>query len=479
MSKALPESGEQDSLLRDQLGEVLLPWARQKRWWPTNSVEEASVTQILSLSSSNQNTAHQDKPQSVIALLQTGSLPHLIQVPLLLVDHRENSERADDTIGIAGDYLVLDGVAEPSFWRAWVSIASVLPPQKQTEDETRSFLLDSIRTVRPLGVEQSNTSVLLLGTERSLIAKVYRVLQGGLHPEVELPSALDGWDGVPKLWAYYNLETETLAEATCSAVITDAVKDAEDGFVTLRTMANSDDDASAIAFEIGALIAQMHNRLEAELGASPGPGNHELRERLENTLRTTVATTDELSLDDVEALRQVIEDLTSYSSTSTESGGSEAPFGDSNRIISAASGSEPSSDSRAIRVHGDLHLGQLLRGTDGKWNVVDFEGEPLRALAERRMPDSPARDIAGMLRSFDYAAESDGIARPSWLESTRTSFLEGYQSMRPISPTDRRTIRAYELDKALYELQYEAQFRPEWIRIPMSALHRLVSRDAN
>ncbi len=437
-------------LSNNRLGEILLPWARQKRWWPAASDADASVSEILPLFLSGESRV-------VIALLQPAGLALLIQVPLLLVS--DDGNHHGQVIGTIGDYRVIDGVAEPEFWAAWTDAASVTAPEGSTEEKSRSFLREAVRNVRPLGVEQSNSSVLLLGADRPLIAKVYRVLQGGLHPEVEIPSALDGWDGVPKLWAYYNLEPKGLTEPTCSAVVTDAVEDAEDGFVTLRAMANRGEDPSIVAFEIGTLIAQMHNRLEVALVTAPGPSDEELRERLESALRTTVATTDDLSIDDVDALKGVIEEVTSYASSSITD--------------------ERAAESRAIRVHGDLHLGQLLRGTDGKWNVVDFEGEPLRVLSERRMPDSPARDIAGMLRSFDYAAESDGIAEPSWLTKARASFVEGYQSVRPMSDSELLTIRAYELDKALYELQYEAQFRPDWVRIPMIALRRLAGRTAD
>lgn len=440
-------------LSNTRLGETLLPWAKQKRWWPTSSEATASVSEVLSLSSSSSS----GDSHVVIALLRPEGLDLLIQVPLLLVG--DNHDPRGEVIGTVGDYRVVDGVAEPEFWTAWADNASVMAPEGSTKEESRSFLRAAARIVQPLGVEQSNSSVLLLGADRPLIAKVYRALQGGLHPEIEIPLALDGWRGVPRLWAYYNLEPKGLTEPTCSAVVTDAVEHAEDGAVTLRAMANRGEDPSNVAFEIGALIADMHNRLEAELGAAPGPSNAEMKDRLETALRTTMATTDALSTDDVGALRATIEELTKYPSSTSEG--------------------EDATEPKAIRVHGDLHLGQLLRGADGKWNVVDFEGEPLRMLSERRMPDSPARDIAGMLRSFGYASDSDGLARPSWLATARASFVDGYQSVRPISDSELLTIRAYELDKALYELQYEAQFRPNWVRIPMSALRSLTGRTAD
>ncbi len=146
----------------------------------------------------------------------------------------------------------------------------------------------------------------------------------------------------------------------------------------------------------------------------------------------------------------------------------------------------------AQRVHGDLHLGQTLRTSLG-WKLVDFEGEPAKPLAERREPDSPWRDVAGMLRSFDYAAqsvvkdlhssdeaESQITYRANeWLERNRNAFLEGYVERRvehgqgPLTPEEQAMIDAYEADKAVYEVIYEARNRPSWVDIPMHAIDRI------
>ena len=124
------------------------------------------------------------------------------------------------------------------------------------------------------------------------------------------------------------------------------------------------------------------------------------------------------------------------------------------------------------RVHGDFHLGQTPH-TPGGWKIIDFEGEPVKSLAERAAPDSVWRDIAGMLRSFDYAAASvPGPGSVAWAAECRTAFLRGYAG-GPLDPADAATLRAYELDKAIYEVVYETRNRPDWVGIPLAAIATL------
>ena len=126
------------------------------------------------------------------------------------------------------------------------------------------------------------------------------------------------------------------------------------------------------------------------------------------------------------------------------------------------------------RVHGDFHLGQTLHTPDG-WKIIDFEGEPAKTMAERRTPDSVWRDVAGMLRSFDYAAASvTGPGSPSWAAECRAAFLDGY-SGGGLSETNAAMLRAYEADKAIYEVVYEVRNRPDWVSIPLGAVATLAA----
>jgi maltokinase len=140
---------------------------------------------------------------------------------------------------------------------------------------------------------------------------------------------------------------------------------------------------------------------------------------------------------------------------------------------------------RVHRVHGDYHLGQTLRTVKG-WKIIDFEGEPAKSLEERRAADSPWRDVAGMMRSLDYAAASTlrefGSAEQlayrahEWAQHNRKAFLDGYASVAG-APTeaDHVLLRAYETDKAVYETVYEARNRPTWLDIPLSAVATLAA----
>ncbi|MGO4423904.1 maltokinase, partial [Streptomyces sp. MCAF7] len=135
----------------------------------------------------------------------------------------------------------------------------------------------------------------------------------------------------------------------------------------------------------------------------------------------------------------------------------------------------------AQRIHGDLHLGQVLRRTTveggAHWSLIDFEGEPSRPLDERRRPQPAVRDIAGMLRSFDYAAAVGGHDSPQdWADRSRAAYCAGYAEASGSDPRDDpELLRAHETDKAVYEVLYEARHRPEWLPVPMSAIRRLAA----
>ena len=128
------------------------------------------------------------------------------------------------------------------------------------------------------------------------------------------------------------------------------------------------------------------------------------------------------------------------------------------------------------RVHGDYHLGQCLHSSKS-WYAIDFEGEPLRPLEERTAPDQVERDIAGMLRSFDYA-RVEGGADGDWLNRARLAFLSGYFGEEQLPGPALVVLRAFEVEKALYEVRYEAEQRPDWVTIPLEALMLLLPQSA-
>ena len=143
---------------------------------------------------------------------------------------------------------------------------------------------------------------------------------------------------------------------------------------------------------------------------------------------------------------------------------------------------------KVIRNHGDYHLGQVLWTDDGDWLILDFEGEPARSVPERRRKLSPLRDVAGMLRSFAYAASASvilrGVEAPAdWEESCRSGFLDGYLETieRTLLPSGEQSIErlltVFELQKAVYELRYELGSRPDWVSIPVAGILRMLERE--
>ena len=142
---------------------------------------------------------------------------------------------------------------------------------------------------------------------------------------------------------------------------------------------------------------------------------------------------------------------------------------------------------RAIRTHGDYHLGQALWTNENDWLILDFEGEPARSVPERRRKVSPLRDVAGMLRSFAYAASASKIQRDveppaDWEERCRADFLDGYldtadAALLPPSRTQvERLLTVFELEKAVYELRYELHNRPDWVAIPAAGIMRMLEQ---
>ncbi|MGX9882782.1 maltokinase N-terminal cap-like domain-containing protein [Streptomyces sp. NPDC002276] len=295
---------------------------------------------------------------------------------------------------------------------------------------------------RPLDAEQSNSS-LVYGDR--FILKVFRRIQPGVNPDLELPGALaaQGCTRVPAPVAWFRTAEPWAATL---GVLQPFLPDASDGWaLALRALA-AGDEFTTEAHELGQATADVHLALAAAFPSGARGDND----------RTAAAMTERLeaAAHSVAALRPFVPGL-------------RTAFG---ALVGRDAGPP------AQRIHGDLHLGQVLRaGHD--WFVIDFEGEPSRPLAERRSAQSPVRDIAGMLRSFDYAARQRRPWRPEWARRCREAYCAGYAARAGWDPrTKHALLRAYETDRAVYEVLYEARHRPDWLPVPMAAIERLAVR---
>ncbi|MEU3986074.1 maltokinase [Streptomyces sp. NPDC026672] len=292
---------------------------------------------------------------------------------------------------------------------------------------------------RLLDAEQSNSS-LVYGD--SYILKVFRRIQPGVNPDLEVPGALaaQGCARVPAPVAWFR--TTEPWPATLG-VLQPFLPDAADGWtLALRALAEGEEFTTE-AHELGRATAEVHLALA---GAFP----QDVRADGGGTVAAMTARLD-AAAHSVPAL---------------------APFAPGLRAAFAALAADGDGPS-AQRVHGDLHLGQVLRA-GREWFVIDFEGEPSRPLGERRSAQSPVRDVAGMLRSFDYAARQRRPWRPEWAGRCREAFCAGYAARAGWDPREEHALlRAYETDRAVYEVLYEARHRPDWLPVPMAAIERL------
>jgi maltokinase len=305
---------------------------------------------------------------------------------------------------------------------------------------------------RRLSVEQSNTSVVL--GER-LILKLYRLLEPGDNPDVEVSAFLTdaGFADTPTLVGWLTHEADDAHAA--AAMLQRHVPATGDGWAAmLAALAADPERATAMAAGIGALTARLHAVLASRpddlafgVRAASSDDTAGWRASAEQQL---VLGIDAVSGDDRVRLERIAPAVGARF---------DAGFGPAAR------------DALVTRIHGDYHLGQLLARADGGFSVIDFEGEPARPLAERRLPSSPLRDVAGMLRSLDYAARTaereGGQAADAWLRDARDAFLAAYGAV------DAGLLAAFELEKACYEVRYEAGMRPDWLWLPIAALERL------
>jgi maltokinase len=331
--------------------------------------------------------------------------------------------------------------------------------------------LGELRAVRPMGSEQSNSSVVL---DEQLVLKLYRRLEAGVNPELELLRFLTerGFPSIASLdgWAAHLGQP---LDATL-AILQHYVPVRSDGWtLALEDLAagSSGNGFVPLVRRLGGVTGAMHSVLASE----PADPAFSPEEPSSEALALIVARIDE-------EIEQVFSTLPDDPLLEPIAG-----RGDELRDRLQAIG-QSAPLGRLIRHHGDYHLGQVLWTERDDWVVLDFEGEPARPLHDRRHKRSPLRDVAGMLRSFSYAASASSLERGieppiGWEGQVRDEFLAGYldevePTIVPSGAPLERQLRLFELEKALYELHYELGHRPDWVRVPVAGILQLLEEPA-
>ena len=343
-----------------------------------------------------------------------------------------------------------------------VAFDAVLDPELARELLSRVSPGEDARHVRPLAAEQSNSSLIF---DDRLFLKLFRRLHTGPNPDVEVTTALAavGFAHVAEplgVWRHDDMDL-----AVCEPYLAGGAEGWALALTSLRDLyASGCADPSQVggdffpeAQRLGQVTAAMHLALAEAFEAQPG---------------------------DADAWCDIVEAQLSRLQPDDLDAAAAKDFVARMRSVGDAGAS--------VRVHGDYHLGQVMR-TDTGWFVLDFEGEPARSLDERRLPSSPYKDVSGMLRSLQYAAhvallecdeaERDNLmtAGTAWEARNREAFLGGYlgtegiDALLPAGDADREALlAAFELDKAVYEVLYERAHRPDWLDIPRAAVRRLL-----
>jgi len=334
--------------------------------------------------------------------------------------------------------------------------------------------------VRALGAEQSNTSLRL---DRSLAFKLFRRLEDGENPELEIGRFLatrTSFRAMPVLRGSITYVPARGGAATVG-VLQDWIESRSDGWTYVLQRLPEPDGVSRVLRDLhalGATTADLHAALAADStlpAFAPEPVTPADVDGWRTTLLERASRT----------FRLVERHLPEWPDEIREQ--ARAVLALQDRVAALA----PEPDLRAaearflkIRIHGDYHLGQTLT-TDAGFVLIDFEGEPARPLHERRLKQCALKDVAGMIRSFDYAVATVRAARPDAplaaadARRLRQAFLDGYLASLPpgraaFLPDDRSAldgwIACFEADKALYELEYELNNRPAWVPIPLAGL---------
>jgi maltokinase len=448
-----------------EIDDALRAWLPRQRWYGGKGRDVTAV-----------RVAHEERLPGDVdvrhTLLEVTDDAGATETYQLLLGHRDGDVEARLEPGLVGHVkgqFVYDAVHDPEALGALLELfAESRSLSRLTFTSTGE--LDTSLAPRVMGAEQSNTSV-VFGEEH--ILKLFRRLQPGLNPDLEVTRALaeagSPHVAAPRGW----LEGEVAGERTTLAMLQEFERWATEGWaMATASVRDLFAEADLHADEVGGDFAAESERL--------GTATAEVHALLARVLPSRTAGAEEAQ----DTARQLVERLEAALAVVPDL----APFVDAARAVYEQVGrrTEPVP---VQRVHGDFHLGQVLRTQSG-WVLLDFEGEPARPLAERTALMSPLRDVAGILRSYDYAARhllaersEVGAGAPQlvyraneWAERNRDAFCDGYARAAGTDPRNEAALlRAFELDKAVYEVVYEARNRPSWLSIPLGSIERLLS----
>ncbi len=440
--------------------DTVLGWLREQRWFASKSqtlcgvevLEEAAIDDQLALAVAQVEfaTGEHELYQLVLAPDGNGGGPDVLG----------EGSRAHALLAAIDEGREIDGL-HGQFGFRHVATADGRRP-----DWARPATDTDATQVRPMGAEQSNSSIVF---REHIALKVFRKLEPGINPDLEMLRFLTAhnYPNIAPLYGWYEYEGETLAATL--GVAQQFVSGATDGWdLALREIPGAPELFLERLASLGSATARLHSVLATDAGDpafSPQDPSSEFLNLLKATLDDQLEKVfghlpdDNPSVAPIVGLEQEVRERVTLPS--------QGPIG-----------------GKSIRIHGDYHLGQTLHNQDG-WTLLDFEGEPARPLSARRQKRSPLRDVASMLRSFSYATWAVklqlGLEAPDGFEDrARTAFLDAYFStVEPaLLPTGQAQVSGllstFELEKALYELQYELNNRPDWVPIPVAGILRLV-----
>ena len=444
------------------------PWMTRQRWYANKgtlpALEEIGSWSLGSAEPGVRIVTH-------LLLDHTIGKPALYQVPFTYRDRPLPDSSA--LVAEAGGQHVYDAPHDQAYTAALLEFMSGEHEARGDRTWALGRAALSSRPARPassaftsrvLTGEQSNTSIVFEadGMPEPVICKLFRTLHDGDNPDVELQTALAaaGSDAVPHSLGHVVADWRDTGEPTGRAhghlaFAQEFLVGSNDGWRVALDAAAAGVTFSAEARALGIATAGVHATLAATLPTS-GTTQVDIDATVDHMHGRLAAAITEVP--EVERFAPAIREV----------------FGLASLVEWPAQ----------QRIHGDLHLGQVLAAPGRGWVLVDFEGEPLRPMRERSRLDSPLRDVAGMLRSFDYVAGSLSVGRPTadladWTTAARAAFTDGYAEASGCDiRANRALLDAFELDKALYEIVYEARNRPTWLPIPVAAIERLSLRVA-